>query len=91
MSESDTQGFDDTKVAAAAMVLGGRLDRVTDDGRRLTFHFSDLSGDFLVEVLSTDVRVPLSSYIGALEQLHSFVSQHRRARRDRAALGGHRA
>jgi len=70
----------DLKIAAAATVLGGRLLRITDDGRRLTFHFQNLPADFPIQVLTGDVQVSVCRFIAAMEQVHALVAQHRRAR-----------
>lgn len=70
----------DVKTAAAALVLGGTLEQVTDDGHRLTFHFDNVPDDLPVQILTKDVRVGLAQYITALEQIHGLVAQYRRAR-----------
>lgn len=72
------------KLAAGALCLGGRLQRITEDpaSGRLTFHFTGLPAAFLEATVNDDVRVSLRGYMDALERLQGLVVQSR-ARRAR--------
>ncbi len=74
----------DHRLAAAATILGGRLQNVTQDpvSHRLTFHFEGLSPTFVQDAFNGELTVNLRDYISALDQVMGLIHQFK-ARRER--------
>ncbi len=74
----------DPKLAAAAPLLGGRLEKVDWDPNlgKVVFHFRGLSPDFLEQVFNDELKVSLKDYLSALEHVNALIAQCR-ARRGR--------
>ncbi len=73
----------DPRLAAAATLLGGRLQEVTQDpaSGRVTFHFEGLSPNFLQDTFNGKLTVNLRDYIDALERVQALIAQYRARRR----------
>lgn len=72
----------DYKLAAAAAVLGGRLQSVVQDPRsgRLTFNFTDLPAHFVESAFNGEITVNLRDYLSALEHVQVLIAQYRARR-----------
>ena len=69
----------DPKLAAAAPLLGGKLERLDLDASsgRVTFIFSNLPTDFLEQAFNGQLRVVLKDYIAGLESVQAVLAQCR--------------
>lgn len=74
----------DYRLAAAATLLGGQLQRVAHDpaSGRLIFFFSGLSPTFVQDAFNGELTVNLRDFIAALERVQTLIAQHK-ARRGR--------
>ncbi len=74
----------DPKLAAAATLLHGHLEHVTQDptSGKVTFHFQNLPHDFLEQIFNGELTVNLRDYLSALEHVNALIAQYR-ARRAR--------
>ncbi len=69
----------DPKLAAAATLRGGRLEKVAWDPAlgKVVFHFRGLSPDFLEQVFNDELKVSLKDYLSALEHVNALIAQCR--------------
>ena len=74
----------DHRLAAAATILGGRLQDVVQDpvSGRLTFYFEGLSSTFVQDAFNGELNVNLRDFIAALDQVMGLIHQFK-ARRGR--------
>jgi hypothetical protein len=81
-----TTPITDPKLAAAAPLLGGKLERLDVDSStgRVTFIFSGLPTDFLEQAFNGGVRVVLKDYIAGLESVQALLAQCRARRKSPA-------
>jgi len=68
------------KLAAAGLALGGTLDKIEDDGGRLTWSISGLPPNLLTDIANDKVTVSVKSYIAAMETVLSLIAERRRGR-----------
>jgi len=68
------------KLAAAGLALGGTLDKVEDDGGRLTWSISGLSPTLLTDIANDKVMVSVRAYIAAMDTVLSLIAERRRGR-----------
>jgi hypothetical protein len=68
------------KLAAAGLALGGTLDKVEDDGGRLTWSISGLSPTLLTDITNDKVTVSVKAFISAMETVLSLIAERRRGR-----------
>jgi hypothetical protein len=68
------------KLAAAGLALGGTLDKVEDDGGRLTWNISGLSPTLLTDIANDKVTVSVKAFISAMETVLSLIAERRRGR-----------
>lgn len=68
------------KLAAAGLALGGTLDKVDDDGGRLTWSLSGLPPTFLTDIANDKVMVSVRAYIAAMDTVLSLIAERRRGR-----------
>ncbi len=73
----------DYRLAAGAVALGGRLERVDQDpaSGRLTFFFEGLSPTFVHDAFNGDLTVNLLAFLNALEQMNMLIAQYKARRR----------
>ena len=69
----------DYKLAAAAPLIGGHLERIDCDPgtHRVAFVFSNLPADFLERVFNGDLSVSLRDYIASLEQVQALIAKYK--------------
>ena len=81
---TDVTPLVDPKLAAAAPLRGGRLEKVEWDPvlGKVVFHFRGLSPDFLEQVFNDELKISLKDYLSALEHVNALIAQCR-ARRGR--------
>ncbi len=74
---NDTTPLTDHRLAAAATILGGRLQKVLQDpvSGRLTFLFDGLSPTFVEDAFNGELTVNLRDFISALDQVMGLIHQ----------------
>ncbi len=74
---NDAIPLTDYRLAAAATLLGGRLQEVTQDpaSGRVIFYFEGLSPTFLQDAFNGELTVNLRDYLNALEQVQTLIHQ----------------
>ena len=80
---TESMPLTDPRLAAAATILGGHLQKVTQDpsSGRVTFYFEGLSPNFLQDAFNGKLTVNLRDYIDALERVQALIAQYRARRR----------
>ncbi len=80
---TESMPLTDPRLAAAATLLGGYLQKVTQDpaSGRVTFYFEGLSPNFLQDAFNGKLTVNLRDYIDALERVQALIAQYRARRR----------
>ncbi len=74
----------DHRLAAAATIMGGHLQEITQDptSNRLIFYFDGLPATFVRDAFNGELTVNLRDFIAALDQVMGLIHQFR-ARRER--------
>ncbi len=72
----------DHRLAAAATIMGGHLQEITQDptSNRLIFHFDGLPTTFVQDAFNGELTVNLRDFIAALDQVMSIIHQFRAQR-----------
>ena len=68
------------KLAAAGLALGGTLDKVDDDGGRLTWSIRGLPPNLLTDIANDKVMVSVKAFIAAMDSVLSLIAERRRGR-----------
>ncbi len=81
---NDTIPLTDHRLAAAATIMGGHLQEITQDStsNRLIFYFDGLPATFVQDAFNGELTVNLRDFIAALDQVMGLIHQFR-ARRER--------
>lgn len=69
----------DPKLFAAAVVLGGTLEKVDYDpgSNRVTFYLSGLPATFVQDCFSNKLTIPLTPYLDAIERAYALITQYK--------------
>ena len=72
----------DPKLVAAAIVLDGKLEKITQDpiSHKVTFCFTGLSPTFLEDCFSNRITISLTPFLDAIERTYLLIQQYRAGR-----------